>query len=125
MKKIISIALSLVTLLLIGSTSVFALPGDSNELNPERCTKTALKMLITEERRSSVRNAYKDMKEKHPEFTARKIHRIIGDKFNLSESTIRRYTWNRNCKEYFSQYYRKNKKKYDLKYKYGKYKKTK
>ncbi len=113
MKKITATVLSLITLLSIESTSVFALLEDNNELNPQ---KSVSRKRISEETQNAIKKECANMRNQHPELTQRKIYKIVSEAFNVSFSTVQRYESSEDYRKYYNQN-KKKIKKYNREYK--------
>ena len=142
MKKIIATALSLITLLLSGSISVFASSENDSELNSEKNIKSMSRRFISEEAKNRIREEFAKVKKDNPNFTQKRICEIVGNKINVSVSSVLRYSKEQSyqkylekskekrletvrlykeknkakIKEYARQYYRNHKEKYREKY---------
>lgn len=107
MKKIIATALSLITLLSSGSISVFASSENDCELNTKKSTKSMSRRFISEETKVRIREEFAKVKKDNPNFTQKRICEIVGNKINVSISSVLRY----NDEQSYQNYLEKNKEK--------------
>lgn len=111
MKKIVATVLSLITLLSLGSISVFAVSKNGDEFDLGKYTKNVSKRRISEQTKNSVMEAFLEIKKENPSFNDNKICKIISKDFNIPISSVRHFSIPFKSYEIYQDYYGKNKEK--------------
>ena len=109
MKKIIATILSLIIAISVCNISVFAVSDNNDELNPEEYTKIVPKKRISKETQDNIKKEFETIQKENPQLTKKAIYKIISEKFDVSRSSIERYNSDDNYREYYRQYYKRNK----------------